>query len=223
METRKRVQTPQRAKIADGCHRLIVHPQATLWNAFVQQTGFFGTFVFVPVVDGTFITAHARPTELLKQGKLKKIIQSVTNANEGIAFVNQSTANTAVQVPQYVAQLFPNLTPHETEAAAAQYAGLGSNIVQVNMIMSESIFLCPTYSIQRAFGALASRVNSPSPHGTHGEDASLITSHRELNAGGVPAFANPDFDKAFSESFLNFALSLNPNVKWDPTNITPLW
>ena len=44
-----------------------------------------------------------------------------------------------------------------------------------------------------------------------------------VNAGGVPPFANPDFDKAFSEAFLDFALALNPNVKLDPTNITPLW
>ncbi|KAF8969096.1 Alpha/Beta hydrolase protein [Flammula alnicola] len=188
-------------------------------NVKISSSGFFGTFIFVPVVDGTFITA--RPTELLKQGKLNgQIVLSVTNANEGIAFVNQSTANT-VQVPQYIAQLFPNLTPIETEAAAAQYAGLGSNIVQVNAIMSESIFLCPTYSLLRAFGGLGFKGEFAIPPGTHAEDVAYY--FPSLNAAGVPGFANPDFDKAFSESFLNFVLSLNPNVKWDPTNITPLW
>ena len=31
------------------------------------------------------------------------------------------------------------------------------------------------------------------------------------------------FGKAFAESFLNFAIFLNPNVKWDLSNITPPW
>jgi hypothetical protein len=61
---------------------------------------------------------------------------SVTNAFEGNIFVNQSTSAT-VQVADYVSQLFPNFGPQETNAAAAQYAGLGTNIFQVNAIMGE--------------------------------------------------------------------------------------
>jgi hypothetical protein len=29
------------------------------------------------------------------------------------------------------------------------------------------------------------------------------------------------FTKSFSESFLNFVLTLNPTLKWDPSDITP--
>jgi hypothetical protein len=29
--------------------------------------------------------------------------------------------------------------------------------------------------------------------------------------------------KAFSQTFLAFAISLDPNAKFDPTNITPQW
>ena len=31
------------------------------------------------------------------------------------------------------------------------------------------------------------------------------------------------FGKSFSESFLNFVLTLNTTSKWDPLDITPTW
>jgi len=37
------------------------------------------------------------------------------------------------------------------------------------------------------------------------------------------SFPNADFLKAFSQAFLAFAISLDPNNKFDPTNITPQW
>ena len=40
-------------------------------NVEISVSGFFGTFVFVPVVDGSFITE--RPTELLKAGKVNGV------------------------------------------------------------------------------------------------------------------------------------------------------
>ena len=50
--------------------------------------------------------------------------------------MNQNTSAT-VQVADYVLQLFPNFGPQETNAVAAQYAYLGTNIFQVNAIMGE--------------------------------------------------------------------------------------
>jgi hypothetical protein len=40
-------------------------------NVDVCTSGFYGTFVFAPVVDGTFI--KERPSEMLKQGKLNTV------------------------------------------------------------------------------------------------------------------------------------------------------
>ena len=51
-------------------------------------------------------------------------------------FVDQNTSAT-IQVVDYVSQLFPKFGLQESEAAAAQYAGLGSNTFQVNAIMGE--------------------------------------------------------------------------------------
>jgi len=41
-------------------------------------------------------------------------------------------------------------------------------------------------------------------------------------SGVTPPFANPEFDKAFPQTFLDFVTMLNPNLKVSPT-ITPLW
>lgn len=42
----------------------------------INNSGFFGSFVFVPVVDGIFITD--RPTQLLKQGKVNGVRHAYT-------------------------------------------------------------------------------------------------------------------------------------------------
>ena len=53
--------------------------------------------------------------------------------------MDQSTSAT-VQVADYVSQLFPSFGPQEINAAVAQYAGLGSNNVQVDAIIGECEF-----------------------------------------------------------------------------------
>lgn len=53
--------------------------------------------------------------------------------------MNQSTADT-VQIPQYISQLFPNIGPDAIKIATALYAGLGTNIFQVNAIMGECMY-----------------------------------------------------------------------------------
>ncbi len=40
-------------------------------NSNIAANGFYGTFIFVPVVDGTFITE--RPSEALKKGKVNGV------------------------------------------------------------------------------------------------------------------------------------------------------
>ncbi|KAH9478952.1 Carboxylesterase patB [Psilocybe cubensis] len=186
-------------------------------NTEIYTSGFFGTFAFVPVVDGRFITN--RPTVLLKNGRLNgKTHLSVTNTFEGTRFVNQTTANT-VEVPTYVTQLFPQLTPQQAKMVADQYAPLGTPIFQVNAIMGESIFICPTYMLLRAFDQRGFKGEFAIPPGSHGLDVSFY-----FNNGVLPsAFPNQQFVTAFAESFQNFVVSLDPNVKSDRADITSLW
>ncbi|KAL0065741.1 hypothetical protein AAF712_007224, partial [Marasmius tenuissimus] len=48
-----------------------------------------------------------------------------------------------------------------------------------------------------------------------------------LNPGTILAspitFNNTDFVNAFAQAVVSFAISLDPNVKVDPSNITPQW
>ncbi|KAF8869965.1 alpha beta-hydrolase [Infundibulicybe gibba] len=192
-------------------------------NVHIGNSTFFGTWAFVPVVDGTFI--RQRPTEAFKQGKLNGLIlaysseavMAVTNAFEGISFVNSSIAAT-VQIPDFVAQLFPLLDTRQIADAAAQYQDLGAPIDQAIAIVGESILICPTYLFLRAFGLKAFRGEYAVPPANHGDDIFYY-----FPKAGTPRFANPDFSKAFSGSFLNFVLSLSPDIKSDPTTITPKW
>ncbi|KAJ7688067.1 hypothetical protein B0H17DRAFT_844131, partial [Mycena rosella] len=61
------------------------------------------------------------------------------------------------------------------------------------------------------------------PEGLNGRDLpyyfpSLGIDVPELD---FPIFNNTDFLNAFAHSFMSFAISLDPNIKVDPTNITP--
>ncbi|KAF9468189.1 Alpha/Beta hydrolase protein [Collybia nuda] len=196
-------------------------PVATLQNANtrIASSSFFGTFIWAPVVDGTFITQ--RPTVALRQGKVNgKAVLAVTNTFEGAAFVNANTAST-VQVPDYIGNLFPNFNSTETAAGAAIYRTVGTPLAQAIGIMGESIFICPTYYLLRAFSGTSFKGEFAIPPGGHGQDVAYYFTSQ--NANGVPQFNNTAFDKAFAQSFLNFALSLDPNIKSDPSNITPRW
>ncbi|PBK93164.1 alpha/beta-hydrolase [Armillaria gallica] len=188
-------------------------------NVDLCGSGFFGTFVFVPVVDGDFI--RQRPALALLEGKVNgEALMSVTNADEGAIFVDSSTAGT-VQVPEYLMQLFPSLSAQHRDVAVTKYSGLGAPIDQVTAIMGESIFVCPTYFLLRAFqGKRAFKGQFAIPPATHGMDVSFY--FPSMNANGVPSFSNADFDKAFAESFLAFTMSLDPNQTFEPT-ITPDW
>ncbi|KAJ6608702.1 Alpha/Beta hydrolase protein [Mycena sp. CBHHK59/15] len=87
--------------------------------------------------------------------------------------------------------LFPRLGPKEIADAAVQYAGLGTPSFQAAAIMGEAIIICPTY-------ALLSNFKGPT--------------YKVQPVRRAP-YNNTVFDTAFSESFLNFAVSLNPNRK----------
>ncbi|KAK0196593.1 Alpha/Beta hydrolase protein [Armillaria mellea] len=187
-------------------------------NTNLCSGGFFGTFVFVPVVDGDFI--KQRPTLALRDGKVNgEVLMSMTNVNEGGIFVDSSTAGT-VQVPEYLTQLFPSMSAQNRDIAVAKYSDLGTPIEQVTAIMAESIFVCPTYFLLRAFEGRAFKGQFAIPPANHGNDISYY--FPSTNADGVPAFSNPEFVKAFAESFLAFAVSLDPNQTFEPT-VTPDW
>ncbi|KAJ6609463.1 Alpha/Beta hydrolase protein [Mycena sp. CBHHK59/15] len=187
-------------------------------NLSMGIAGFMGTFAFVPVVDGSFIPQ--RPTDALGQGNLNgDILLSFTNSHEGNLFVNQSAEH---DVETYVKQLFPLFGPEQTAAAASVYRPLGSPLDQVNAIMGESIFICPTYRLLQAFPGQSYKGEYAVPPGLHADDLFYYFPSYTL-PGLSRDFNNTDFMRAFTQSFLAFAISGDPNAKFDKTNITPAW
>ncbi|KAJ7589890.1 Alpha/Beta hydrolase protein [Mycena floridula] len=200
------------------CLREVDSAALEVVNVNINNSGFWGTFVFVPVVDGTLI--RERPTIAISQGKLNgKALYSVTNTFEGRLFIDPSTVDT-VQVPNYLTQLFPLFTASDVNAAAARYKGLGSSFDQVVAIMGEAIFICPTYFLLRSFKGPSFKGEFAIPPGGHGDDAAYY--FPSTNPNGVPPYNNTAFDKAFPESFLTFVRSLDLNKKFD-VNIIPQW
>ncbi|KAJ7574029.1 Alpha/Beta hydrolase protein [Mycena floridula] len=200
------------------CLRKVDVASLEVVNINITFSGFFGTCLFVPVVDGTLI--RERPTIAIGQGKLNgHALYSVTNSFEGSRFIDPSTADT-VQVSDYLAQLFPLFTASDIRAATAQYKGLGGPFDQVTAIMGEAIFICPTYSLLRSFRGPSFKGEFAIPPGGHSDDLDYyFPSH---NSNGVPPYNNSAFDKAFPQSFLTFARKMNLNDKFD-VNIIPSW
>ncbi|KAJ7461506.1 Alpha/Beta hydrolase protein [Mycena latifolia] len=179
--------------------------------------GFQGTFTFVPVVDGSFITG--RPTDLLAQGHLNAdILLSVTNSNEGPLFVNQSVE---YDVAQYALNLFPLFGTRESAAVASVYQSLGSPLEQVNAIAGESIIVCPTYRILHEFPGVSYKGEYAVPPAMHADD--IFHYFPSFTFPGLMLhFNNTAFSTAFAQGFLSFAANLDPNAKLVPT-ITPVW
>ncbi|KAJ7476916.1 Alpha/Beta hydrolase protein [Mycena galericulata] len=195
-------------------------------NLNINVDGFYGTYTFIPVVDGEFITQ--RPTLSFAEGKVNgAALLSITNAFEGTVFVNQSAAATA-NATQYALDLYPNFGPAQADAVGKLYAGLGTQLFQEDAIQGESIFICPTYYALHAFAGRSFKGEFAIPPATHGSDVlyyfpSTLIDFPEATAGFPPVYNNTAFVDAFVQSFTSFAISLDPNVKVDPTTITPKW
>ncbi|KAF9018592.1 cephalosporin esterase [Hymenopellis radicata] len=184
-------------------------------NNAVVNRAFYGTFVFNPVVDGTFITQ--RPSEALRQRKLNgDMLYAVTNAHEGLLYADPNISDSTV----YLRELFPTLSDKSVKAGAAVYshAGLGSAHDQIVAIVSESLIVCPSYFLLKAFDGNAFKAEFAIPPAIHGLD--VVFYFPSLLNG--PPYNNTDFVTAFAASFPGFAKTLNPADTFKPT-IIPAW
>ncbi|KAJ8589766.1 alpha beta-hydrolase [Rhizopogon salebrosus TDB-379] len=182
-------------------------------NYDISFNGFFGTFVFVPVVDGTFIME--RPTITISKGRLNgNYLLAVTNTHEGNVFVDQTMT---LDIADYVMELFPNFGPVQAAGAVVLYHDLGNNVNQANLVMGESIFVCPTYLLLEAFGERAWKGEFALPPGLHGEDLAYY-----FTSLG-PAYNNSQFITAFSNSFMAMVMYDTPDQRYTSGDITPPW
>ncbi|KAJ7709086.1 hypothetical protein B0H16DRAFT_1703953 [Mycena metata] len=160
--------------------------------------------------------AH-RPTLSFIQRKVNgQALLAVTNTFEGTVFVNQSA--TAVTAAQYSSELFPDLAAAQTNTVEKLYSGLGTDIFQTSAIQGETIFICPTYYMLSAFPGRSFKGEFAIPPGFHGGDLVYY-----FPGTSTPPFNNTAFIDAFAQSFTSFIINQNPNIKVDPSTITPPW
>ncbi|KAJ7058688.1 Alpha/Beta hydrolase protein [Mycena amicta] len=189
-------------------------------NTNITASGFTRVFLFVPVIDGEFITQS--PSAALKQGKINgQTLLSTSVTNEGLKFVNQTgTMNTTL----YSLNLFPTFKMSDAQKVAIFYAQQvgGTQLNQQNAIQADAIFLCPTVNPLQAFNSRKKRVFKGLFAIGSGLHASDLPYYWSTMAANGPSFNNTDFIEAFSQSFTDFAISLDPNAKTSPT-ILPQW
>jgi carboxylesterase type B len=184
-------------------------------NSNINLDGFYGMLTFVPVVDGTFIVE--RPTVTLSKGRLNgNYLLAVVNTHEGNILVNQSTT---LDVADYIRTIYPNFGPAQISGAAMMYQNKGSNVNQANLVMGESMFVCPTYYMLEAFGDRAWKGEFAIPPGLHGDDVGeYFTSYLD-----GPLYNNSQFITSFSNSFMAMAMFETPDHRYSPGDITPSW
>ncbi|KAL5513133.1 hypothetical protein ACEPAH_3531 [Sanghuangporus vaninii] len=188
-------------------------------NLAICQGSFFGTFAFVPVVDGEFIVD--RPTEIISRGRFNgDLLLSVTNSFEGRIFVNSNfTANMTLE--EYVGQLFPAFGEEQIKATLEHYSdveGLDNLFNQSIAIMGESIFICPTYTLLTGFHGPSFKGLFAVPPANHGSDIGYYFPSNRL-----PPVQNTQLIASFGGSFLGVVKSRNPNVNPLDEAITPNW
>ncbi|KAF5330005.1 hypothetical protein D9611_010515 [Ephemerocybe angulata] len=181
----------------------------------VDAAGFFGTFTFSPVVDGTFI--RDPPLQAIQQKKFNKAnILALTNSDEGTLFTNPNTTSTE----DYIASLLPTLPSEQVKTAALQYAGSGSAAEQAASVYGESTFICPTYNLLRSLNGKVYKGEYAVPPALHGDD---LPYYFPASSETGPTFKNPDFVNTFAGLYLDFAVTGKPNANRQGSLLPPTW
>ncbi|KAG1888688.1 Alpha/Beta hydrolase protein [Suillus subluteus] len=176
-------------------------------NSNINLDGFYGMLTFVPVVDGTFIVE--RPTVTLSKGRLNgNYLLSVVNTHEGNILVNQSTT---LDVTDFIRTIYPDFGPAQITGAAMMYQNMGSNVNQANLVMGESMFVCPTYYMLEAFGERAWKGEFAIPPGLHGDDVGeYFTSYIYTPGDITPSWET--WSQDFTEMIFNETSEGAPHV-----------
>jgi len=196
-----------------GCLRNVSSADLQAVNQRLSKNGFAKIFYWVPVIDGKFITDS--PTAILNSGKVNgKYYRGNTNTFEGFIFVLNTTVPT---LEYYVANVFPTLNSSQISAIVDAYSridGLTTPFDRAVAVQGESIFICPTYLMLRAFGSQGYKSEFAVPPGTHGEDAQYIFT-------SVGKIKSASLAKSYSQSFLDLVIYDDPNHKFSMANLSP--
>ncbi|KAG0695327.1 Alpha/Beta hydrolase protein [Suillus ampliporus] len=195
-------------------------------NYDINLDGFFGTIIVVPRCGWHFHRGETYCDDQqgsfewpkLRRFPLRTYLLAVVNSHEGNMLVNQSMT---LDIEDYVKTLFPTLSSAQAAGAVMMYHNQGSNVDQANLVLGESIFVCPTYHLVKAFGERGWKGEFAIPPGLHAYDLPFYFNSMSPYFGS--AYNNSQFKTAFSNSFMAMAMYETPNDRYTPGDITPSW
>ncbi|KAH9833429.1 uncharacterized protein C8Q71DRAFT_860223 [Rhodofomes roseus] len=182
-------------------------------NSRIRLSAFFATFVFVPVVDGSFIVE--RPTVTLERKRVNGLSDPHSCAIAQLTIFVDS-ASPPPSLTEYVTELFPLLDQTSVQSIVQMYTDdkvLTTTLSQAVAVMGESIFICPTYLLMSAFGDRAYKGEFAIPPGWHAEDLEY-----HFPTGFQPTYNN----SALIKSFLSVVRALNTTDKF-VLDLKPAW
>lgn len=200
-------------------------------SAKVSEAGPFGTFAFLPVTDGTFVTQ--RPSQQLAAKAVKGLrVLSGNMANEGVP-LSPPTTRTLQDFRKYIDTTFPDFSQSEKTAIEKQYsyagdtqdvnpaaplfATTGASVpTAVNQstfgtgqqqrvfnVFAEYAFVCNSYWAASAF-PVAWKYQFSAPPSYHGYDLQALWS-------GTPT-PGASFKRAFRKIWGNFITTNTPII-----------
>ncbi|RHZ64927.1 putative carboxylesterase [Aspergillus thermomutatus] len=215
---------------------LVAAPSETLQNAsgMVSESGLFGTFAFLPVVDGDMI--RERPSVQLLTGQVSgRRILVGNNANDGVPLSNPNVVTRAA-FNDHISKTFPGLTRRDltrlnllygtadsqpnddgprfdtlgtTGPTANNQSEMATGLQQtVFNIYGETTFDCPAQWLAEAFGGASRQAwkyqYSVTP-AYHGADLSSY-----FNLGS--SWPSAGFNHAFQKLWGNFIMNNSPVI-----------
>jgi len=192
-------------------------PFETLLVANIIQVGGsqYGGFTYGPAVDGDFVPAL--PGELLLHGQYDKSLRIMVghNADEGLLFTSPFIQNNSAFAAQVVGELptlaaYPAVLEYITNELypptfdGSQAMGYTNQIARAAALVSELIFTCNTFYLDKAYGNQTHAYFFTVPPALHGNDIAYTYYN------GAPILA-PQIALALQEYITSFAMTGSPN------------
>ncbi|KAK5125192.1 hypothetical protein LTR85_000868 [Meristemomyces frigidus] len=194
-------------------------PYSALQTANILQVGYsaYGSFTFGPAVDGDF--APGLPGELLLHGQYDKSLRLMVghNADEGLLFTspfiqNNSAFTTMVEEFTPTIGAWPSVIEYITEVLyppnfdGSQAQGYTNQIARAAALVSEAIFTCNTFYLDKAYGNNTFAYLFSVPPALHGFDIAYT-----YYSGNNASVQSTSVAIALQEYITHFAETGSPN------------
>nr|GAT61117.1 predicted protein [Mycena chlorophos] len=205
------------------CLRAVDADTLSSINVEVGLASFYGIPALLPVVDGTFVVES--PLIQLANGDVNgEYYLGITNTNEGTIFID---ADGNYTVAGWLRDLMPAFSVEQSEEIADVYEALGGTTFdQIEILLTEAGFVCPTQYLLTNFPHASYKGQFAIPPALHGHDlAYYFPDLVDLNIGVPAPWNNTAFTDAFVGGFFAFAANYDPNKKLAATILPewPLW